>query len=148
MLLSSEYCTDNFRGKKLCKEINVALPQTLDDYLATSAKMQYLNVILDKTLSDHKVLIFSQFKGMLSLISDFLAMKGVKCLQICGDTPNAMRQSLIDKFNEPEYRVFLLSTKAGGLGLNLTQADTVIIFDSDFNPHNDQQALSRAHRIG
>ena len=58
------------------------------------------------------------------------------------------RQMMIDNFNEPEYRIFLLSTKAGGLGLNLTQADSVIIFDSDFNPHNDQQALSRAHRIG
>ena len=105
-------------------------------------------MILDKTLAEHKVLIFSQFKGMLQLLSDFLAIKGVKSLRICGDTPNSMRQSLIDKFNEPDYRVFLLSTRAGGLGLNLTQADTVIIFDSDFNPHNDQQALSRAHRIG
>ena len=94
------------------------------------------------------MLIFSQFKGMLSLIADFLGMKGVKTIRIDGDTPNSTRQNLIDKFNEPDYRVFLLSTRAGGLGLNLTQADTVIIFDSDFNPHNDQQALSRAHRIG
>lgn len=75
---------------------------------------------------------------MLQLLSDFLAFKGVKSLRIDGDTPNSARQGLIDKFNERDHRVFLLSTRAGGLGLNLTQADTVIIFDSDFNPHNDQ----------
>ena len=124
------------------------MPQTLEDFLAQSAKLQYLNVILDKILTDHKVLIFSQFKGMLDLIGDFLAMKSIKSLRIDGGTATGARQALIDKFDEPEYRVFLLSTRAGGLGLNLTQADTVIIFDSDFNPHNDQQALSRAHRIG
>lgn len=85
---------------------------------------------------------------MLELLSDFLALKGIKSLRIDGGTPVGRRQCLIDRFDDPEYRVFLLSTRAGGLGLNLTQADTVIIFDSDFNPHNDQQALSRAHRIG
>lgn len=69
-------------------------------------------------------------------------------LVLTGDTPNAKRQLLIDEFNKPEFKVFLLSTKAGGLGINLTQADTVFILDSDFNPHNDQQALARAHRIG
>ena len=114
------------------------MPQTLDDFLTPSAKLQYLSVILDKTLPNHKVLIFSQFKGTLSLLADFLAMKRIKTLRIDGDTPNSTRQGLIDKFHEPDYRVFLLSTRAGGLGLNLTQADTVIIFDSDFNPHNDQ----------
>ena len=137
LLLGSEYCTENFRAKKLCQQIDLPVPQTLADFLTGSAKLQYLDVILDKTLAEHKVLIFSQFKGMLALIADYLAMKGVKTLQIVGDTPNSQRQALIDKFNEPQFRVFLLSTKAGGLGLNLTQADTVIIFDSDFNPHND-----------
>ena len=96
------------------------MPQNLEDFLAPSAKLQYLNVILDKTLASHKVLIFSQFKGMLTLLSDFLAIKGIKSLRICGDTPNSERQGMIDKFNEPDYRVFLLSTRAGGLGLNLT----------------------------
>ena len=57
---------------------------------------------------------------MLSLLADFLGMKGVKTLRIDGDTPNSNRQGLIDKFNEADYRVFLLSTRAGGLGLNLT----------------------------
>lgn len=105
-------------------------------------------MILDRCLTEHKVLIFSQFKGMLDLLSDFLGLKGLKTLRIDGDTPQTKRQPMIDRFDLPDQRIFLLSTKAGGLGLNLTQADTVIIFDSDFNPHNDQQALSRAHRIG
>ena len=151
LLLSSEYSTEAFRAKKLCKDLNLEVPQNLNDFLASSAKLQYLNVILDKVLGQeqgHKILIFSQFKGMLSLLADFLAVKGLKSLKIDGSTSQSSRQVLIDKFNQPDYKVFLLSTRAGGLGLNLTQADTVVIFDSDFNPHNDQQALSRAHRIG
>jgi SNF2 family DNA or RNA helicase len=104
--------------------------------------------MLTKILPDHKVLIFSQFKGVLDIIQDMLREQEIGVLRLDGDTPNNQRQNLIDKFNLPDYRVFLLSTRAGGLGLNLTQADTVIIFDSDFNPHNDQQALARAHRIG
>ena len=104
--------------------------------------------MLDDILKNHKVLIFTQFLGMAELIADYLSMKGIKCLKLSGQTPNATRFKLIDQFNQPEYRVFILSTRAGGLGLNLTQADTVFIMDSDFNPHCDQQALSRAHRIG
>ena len=148
LLLGAEYCTDNFRSKKLCAELGVPFPQTLDDFILPSAKLQYLNVMLDKILVSHKVLIFSQFKGMADLVGDFLALKGIKCLKLSGDTPNSTRQKLIDQFDKPECKVFILSTRAGGLGLNLTQADTVFIMDSDFNPHCDQQALSRAHRIG
>lgn len=70
-------------------------------------------------------------------------------MHLSGDTPNAQRQILIDKFSrDPDQRVFVLSTRAGGLGLNLVAADTVFIMDSDFNPHVDLQALARAHRIG
>ena len=86
LLLSSEYCTENFRAKKLCQNLNLPVPQTLDDFLAPSAKLQYLNVILDKVLQSHKVLIFSQFKGVLNLLNDFLAMKGIKSLKIDGST--------------------------------------------------------------
>lgn len=79
-----------------------------------------------------------------------MIIKGVKYLRLDGETENQKRQKLIDLFNAPnsEYKIFLLSTKAGGLGINLTTADTIVIFDSDFNPHNDVQALNRAHRIG
>ncbi len=74
----------------------------------------------------------------------------MKFLRLDGETESQKRQKLIDLFNAPqsEYNIFLLSTKAGGLGINLTTADTIVIFDSDFNPHNDVQALNRAHRIG
>lgn len=85
---------------------------------------------------------------MLSLLQDYLSYKGISYLKLDGDTPTYQRQHLVDQFKLPEVRVFLLSTRAGGLGLNLTEADTVVIMDSDFNPHNDQQALARAHRIG
>lgn len=74
---------------------------------------------------------------MLYLLSDYLSLTGVQHLKLDGDTPNNQRQQLIDQFRRPEVKVFLLSTRAGGLGLNLTQADTVVIMDSDFNPHND-----------
>lgn len=75
---------------------------------------------------------------MLDIVGDFLSCLKYRFLRLDGDVPNSYRQGLIDKFNQPEFRCFLLSTKAGGLGLNLTQADTVFILDSDFNPHNDQ----------
>jgi chromodomain-helicase-DNA-binding protein 4 len=67
-----------------------------------------------------------------------------------GDVAGAVRQARVDSFNAPDSRktVFLLSTRAGGVGINLATADTVIIYDSDWNPHNDMQALARAHRMG
>lgn len=77
-------------------------------------------------------------------------MRGYGCGRLDGQTPVEERPSLIDEFNAPNSNLFcfLLSTRAGGLGINLTTADTVIIFDHDYNPHNDLQALCRAHRIG
>merc|ERR1711899_62763 len=98
----------------------------------------------------HRVLIFSQMTKMLDLLEDFLDGCGYKYERIDGSITGTLRQDAIDRFNEPgaEQFVFLLSTRAGGLGINLYTADTVIIYDSDWNPHNDIQALSRAHRIG
>ena len=90
-MLSAQYCTDNFRGKKLCKELAVHVPETPDDFVVSSAKLQYLTVMLDDILKSHKVLIFTQFKGMASLVADYLAMKGIKSLRLSGDTPNASR---------------------------------------------------------
>jgi SNF2 family DNA or RNA helicase len=75
-----------------------------------------IQVLKDK----HKCLVFSQFKGMLRIMSDYLSAVNIPHLLLDGDTPNAKRQQLIDEFNKPEIRVFLLSTRAGGLGLNLT----------------------------
>ncbi|XP_056618194.1 chromodomain-helicase-DNA-binding protein 4 isoform X1 [Triplophysa dalaica] len=98
----------------------------------------------------HRVLIFSQMTKMLDLLEDFLENEGYKYERIDGGVTGGMRQEAIDRFNAPgaPQFVFLLSTRAGGLGINLATADTVIIYDSDWNPHNDIQAFSRAHRIG
>jgi len=120
------------------------------EIITESGKMILLDLMLKQLKAEnHKVLIFSQFKIMLDLIEDYLSNKNYNFLRLDGGTPPSERQTLIDNFNnDPSYFVFLLSTRAGGLGINLATADTVIIYDSDFNPHNDIQAISRAHRIG
>ncbi|XGW08722.1 hypothetical protein V3C99_011215 [Haemonchus contortus] len=98
----------------------------------------------------HRVLIFSQMTMMLDILEDFCEVEGYKYERIDGSITGQARQDAIDRFNAPgaQQFVFLLSTRAGGLGINLATADTVIIYDSDWNPHNDIQAFSRAHRIG
>ncbi|XP_022245679.1 chromodomain-helicase-DNA-binding protein Mi-2 homolog isoform X2 [Limulus polyphemus] len=98
----------------------------------------------------HRVLIFSQMTKMLDIMEDFIESEGYKYERIDGGITGNLRQDAIDRFNAPgaQQFVFLLSTRAGGLGINLATADTVIIYDSDWNPHNDIQAFSRAHRIG
>ncbi|KAL4714068.1 hypothetical protein ACJJTC_008422 [Scirpophaga incertulas] len=112
-------------------------------------------VLLSKMLKllkeqGHRVLIFSQMTKMLDILEDFLEGEGYKYERIDGGITGTIRQEAIDRFNAPgaQQFVFLLSTRAGGLGINLATADTVIIYDSDWNPHNDIQAFSRAHRIG
>ena len=86
---------------------------------------------------------------MLDILQAIFKYKGINYLILTGRTPVAERQGLVDTFTEDEsIPVFLLSTKAGGMGINLTSACVVIIFDQDFNPHNDKQACDRAYRIG
>lgn len=87
---------------------------------------------------------------MLDILEDFLESESIKYERIDGGITGTMRQDAIDRFNAPGSPAFafLLSTRAGGLGINLATADTVVIYDSDWNPHNDIQAFSRAHRIG
>ena len=114
-------------------------------------KLTLLTKMLKKLREQgHRVLIFSQMTKMLDLLEDFLDGVGYKYERIDGGITGTVRQEAIDRFNKPsaEQFVFLLSTRAGGLGINLATADTVIIYDSDWNPHNDIQAFSRAHRIG
>ncbi|XP_062867262.1 chromodomain-helicase-DNA-binding protein 4a isoform X2 [Trichomycterus rosablanca] len=117
----------------------------------SSGKLLLLYKMLRKLKEGgHRVLIFSQMTKMLDLLEDFLENEGYKYERIDGGITGSMRQEAIDRFNAPGALqfVFLLSTRAGGLGINLATADTVIIYDSDWNPHNDIQAFSRAHRIG
>ncbi|XP_061566554.1 chromodomain-helicase-DNA-binding protein 3 isoform X2 [Cololabis saira] len=116
-----------------------------------SGKLTLLQKMLRKLKEQgHRVLIFSQMTKMLDLLEDFLDFEGYKYERIDGGVTGALRQEAIDRFNAPGacQFCFLLSTRAGGLGINLATADTVVIFDSDWNPHNDIQAFSRAHRIG
>ncbi|XP_056884416.1 chromodomain-helicase-DNA-binding protein 3 isoform X6 [Takifugu flavidus] len=116
-----------------------------------SGKLTLLQKMLRKLKEQgHRVLVFSQMTKMLDLLEDFLDHEGYKYERIDGGITGALRQEAIDRFNAPGacQFCFLLSTRAGGLGINLATADTVIIFDSDWNPHNDIQAFSRAHRIG
>jgi len=118
-----------------------------------SGKLHLLDRMLTRLRKDgHRVLVFSQMTTMLDVLEDYIAHKfGQEAYErVDGSVPSSARQSRIARFNAsgPEKFVFLLSTRACGLGLNLTSADTVVIFDSDWNPHNDIQAMSRAHRIG
>lgn len=119
--------------------------------VSASSKLVLLEQMLPKLKErGHRVLIFSQFLGMLDIVEDFLHGIGFKFQRLDGSISSLERQKRIDAYNEPEseYFAFLLSTRAGGVGINLATADTVIILDPDFNPHQDIQALSRAHRIG
>uniref|UniRef100_A0A7N9AUZ0 Chromodomain helicase DNA binding protein 4b n=1 Tax=Mastacembelus armatus TaxID=205130 RepID=A0A7N9AUZ0_9TELE len=116
-----------------------------------SGKLMLLHKMMKRLKEGgHRVLIFSQMTKMLDLLEDFLENEGYKYERIDGGVTGNLRQEAIDRFNAPgaPQFAFLLSTRAGGLGINLASADTVIIYDSDWNPHNDIQAFSRAHRIG
>ena len=119
--------------------------------VGASSKLQLLEVMLPM-LQDrgHRVLIFSQFLDMLDIIEDFLDGLGLLHQRLDGSVSSLVKQRRIDEFNAPDSNLFafLLSTRAGGVGINLATADTVLILDPDFNPHQDIQALSRAHRIG
>jgi len=114
-------------------------------------------MLLDKLLSrlrqgKHKVLIFSQMTRMLDILEDYCSpnMRNYPYCRIDGNTEGEIRDSMIEEFNRPDSDkfIFLLSTRAGGLGINLAAADTVILYDSDWNPQVDLQAMDRAHRIG
>lgn len=116
-----------------------------------SSKLQLLEVLLPKLQErGHRVLIFSQFLNMLNMVEDFLDGMALPYQRLDGSMSSLQKQKRIDEFNAPDSSLFafLLSTRAGGVGINLATADTVIILDPDFNPHQDIQALSRAHRIG
>lgn len=123
----------------------------LERIILSSGKL----VILDKLLvrlheTKHRVLIFSQMVRMLDILAEYMSLRGFQFQRLDGSTKSELRHQAMEHFNAPgsDDFCFLLSTRAGGLGINLATADTVIIFDSDWNPQNDLQAMSRAHRIG
>jgi chromodomain-helicase-DNA-binding protein 4 len=127
------------------------LDEVFGRLVEAGSKLKLLNIMLPKLKErGHRVLLFSQFLGMLDIVEDFLNHLGLKFHRLDGSVSTLEKQKRIDEFNAPgsDYFAFLLSTRAGGVGINLATADTVIILDPDFNPHQDIQALSRAHRIG
>lgn len=122
-----------------------------DTIWRVAGKFELLDRVLPKfRQTGHRVLIFFQMTQIMDIMEDFLLLRGMRYMRLDGTTKSDERTELLKSFNEPnsEYFCFLLSTRAGGLGLNLQTADTVIIFDSDWNPHQDLQAQDRAHRIG
>ncbi|KAI5004690.1 hypothetical protein ZWY2020_031933 [Hordeum vulgare] len=127
-------------------------PYTTGDHLVeTAGKMVLLDKLLPKLKDrDSRVLIFSQMTRLLDILEDYLVYRGYQYCRIDGSTGGDDRDASIDAFNKPgsEKFVFLLSTRAGGLGINLATADVVILYDSDWNPQADLQAQDRAHRIG
>ncbi|CAN1129675.1 ISWI chromatin-remodeling complex ATPase CHR17 [Linum perenne] len=127
-------------------------PYTTGDHLVTNAgKMVLLDKLLPKLKDrDSRVLIFSQMTRLLDILEDYLMFRGYQYCRIDGNTGGDDRDASIEAYNKPgsEKFVFLLSTRAGGLGINLATADVVILYDSDWNPQVDLQAQDRAHRIG
>lgn len=121
-----------------------------DSLVVESGKFRELDRLLPELKADgHRVLIFSQFTMMLDILERYLKIRKHEYSRFDGQTAVVDRQAIIDEYIEnTEIFVFLLSTKAGGLGINLIAADTVIIHDIDFNPYNDKQAEDRCHRMG
>ena len=121
----------------------------MEDYKGDSGKLDSLRDLLSQIAEgNHRVLIFSQFRGMLDRIEEELPQLGLTSFKITGSTPSQDRQEMTKAFNQGERDVFLISLKAGGVGLNLTGADTVILVDLWWNPAVESQAIGRAHRMG
>jgi len=121
----------------------------LEGYEGSSGKLEQLLELVEECRSSGKrMLVFSQFTSMLDIIRQELDGRDVPYFYLDGSTPAARRLEMCDAFNGGERDMFLISLKAGGTGLNLTGADTVVLFDLWWNPAVEQQAADRAHRIG
>jgi SNF2 family DNA or RNA helicase len=127
-------------------------PYTTDEHLVENAgKMAILDRLLERMRTQgSRVLLFSQMSRMLDILEDYCVFRGYEYCRIDGNTEHETRISSIDEFNAPGSSkfIFLLTTRAGGLGINLATADIVVMYDSDWNPQVDLQAEDRAHRIG
>jgi DNA helicase INO80 len=118
--------------------------------VSDAGKMATLDSLLAELRKDgHRVLIYNQMTRMIDLMEEYLHYRGYSYIRLDGSSKIADRRDLVNDWqNRSDIFVFLLSTRAGGLGINLTAADTVIFYDSDWNPTVDQQAMDRAHRLG
>ncbi|KAM7452234.1 ATP-dependent helicase smarcad1 [Porites harrisoni] len=141
----------DFELHNLCREERRLADHCLQkEVLIKSGKFVYLDALLPELKGKNcRVLLFSQFTMVMDIIEVYLSDRRHRYLRLDGQTSVVERQGLIDKFNgDADIFVFLLSTKAGGLGINLTSANVVILHDIDFNPYNDKQAEDRCHRVG
>ena len=121
----------------------------VENYHGESAKLLQLQELLREAVDGgHRILLFSQFTGMLRLIKTVLDQEGYRYFYLDGSTKTSARLEMVDSFNSGEREIFLISLKAGGTGLNLTGADMVIQYDLWWNPAVEEQAADRAHRIG
>mmetsp|Transcript_23294 Transcript_23294/g.50926 ORF Transcript_23294/g.50926 Transcript_23294/m.50926 type:complete len:962 (-) Transcript_23294:66-2951(-) len=124
---------------------------SVEDLVGGSGKLAVLDMLLMSLFqNDHRAVLFTQFTSLLNIIEDYCLLRGWKYCRLDGSTARARRNYLLNRFNEPNspYFLFLMSTRSGGMGLNLQTADTCILFDSDWNPQSDIQAMARVHRIG
>ncbi|KAJ3070483.1 hypothetical protein HK102_006657, partial [Quaeritorhiza haematococci] len=132
--------------------MDLKTPEEVQERLiSASGKLALLHRMLKKLRAGgHRVLIFSQFKILLDVLDDYFHAEGIRFARLDGNLNAEEKQNQIDLFSDPDSDMFcfLLSTRAGGQGINLAAADTIIIYDVDFNPHMDIQAMSRCHRIG
>ncbi|KAJ2733606.1 DNA-dependent ATPase fun30 [Coemansia sp. BCRC 34962] len=152
VLEDMEVCSD-FELHQLCEKYPRSMRQFRlpDEALLDSAKVQKLRTIVDECVaSGEKLLLFSQFTSLLNILEVVFRMWDIEYCRLDGSTKVDERQAMIDEFNSDGNRlpVFLLSTKAGGFGINLTSANVVVIYDSGNNPSEERQAEDRAHRVG
>ena len=121
----------------------------IENYEGSSGKLeQLLEIVSNARENKKRMLIFSQFTSMLHIIREELTNRGINFFYIDGQTPSKERVKMVERFNQGENDIFLISLKAGGTGLNLTGADTVILYDLWWNPAVEDQAAGRAHRMG
>ncbi|KAJ1942028.1 DNA-dependent ATPase fun30, partial [Linderina pennispora] len=150
VLEDMEVCSD-FELHKICTTYpRMQRFKLTDSVLVDSGKVSQLKLIVDECVEKkEKLLVFSQFTSMLDVLESVLGIWQVEYCRLDGQTKVDERQAMIDEFNNTErFPVFLLSTKAGGFGINLTSANVVVIFDSGNNPSEERQAEDRAHRVG
>ncbi|KAJ7955032.1 chromatin structure-remodeling complex protein SYD-like [Quillaja saponaria] len=145
-------CNHPYLSQLHAEEVDNLIPKHyLPPIIRLCGKLEMLDRLLPKLkAADHRVLFFSTMTRLLDVMEEYLNFKQYRYLRLDGHTSGSERGALIDKFNRPDspFFIFLLSIRAGGVGVNLQAADTVILFDTDWNPQVDLQAQARAHRIG
>ncbi|XP_017423795.1 chromatin structure-remodeling complex protein SYD isoform X2 [Vigna angularis] len=145
-------CNHPYLSQLHAEEVDNFIPKHyLPPIIRLCGKLEMLDRLLPKLkAADHRVLFFSTMTRLLDVMEEYLTLKQYRYLRLDGHTSGGDRGALIELFNQPDspYFIFLLSIRAGGVGVNLQAADTVILFDTDWNPQVDLQAQARAHRIG